>query len=97
MVFPSKRDGDEIVSIQILPEISEVTARIGHEPSEEELDGFFKKLVREYNETLPQYKRIRGVFVRRTPFVATTTLKIRRQDNPLTEADIIGYKAPEIG
>ncbi len=96
MVFPHKRDGEEIVAIQILPETSEVAGMLGHEPSEEELDSFFKNLVREFNETLPQYKRIRGVFVRRNPFTSTTTLKIRRQENPLTEADIIGYKAPEL-
>ncbi|MBQ4507021.1 MAG: AMP-binding protein [Firmicutes bacterium] len=97
MVFPHKRDGDEIVAIQIWPMLANVTEALGHAPSEEELDAFFKKLVREYNEKLPAYKRITGVFVRRNKFVTTTTLKIRRQDNPLTEEDIIGYKKPDLG
>ena len=33
------------------------------------------------NQSLPVYKRIKDVFVRREDFVRTTTKKIRRQDN----------------
>lgn len=57
----------------------------------EELDALFRKFIKEFNVTLPPYKRIVEVFVRRTPFVCTTTRKIRRQDNPLTAEDIINY------
>ena len=73
-----------------------VRAKIGHDPSEEELDVFFKDLVREFNQKLSVYKRIRAVFVRRQDFVRTTTRKVKRQDNPLTEETIIGYHAPEL-
>ncbi len=34
---------------------------------------------------------ISAVFVRKAPFVETTTKKIRRQDNPLSEETIIGF------
>ncbi len=92
MVFPHKKNGDEIVAIQIYPSKDNVADKLGHEPSEEELDAFFKGLVREYNTGLPAYKRISAVFVRRNNFISTTTLKIKRQDNPLNEEDIIGFK-----
>ncbi|MBR0140416.1 MAG: AMP-binding protein [Firmicutes bacterium] len=92
MVFPHKRNGDEIVAIQIYPNKDNVAEKLGHEPTEEELDAFFRELVREYNTRLSPYKRISAVFVRRNNFISTTTLKIKRQDNPLTEEDIIGFQ-----
>ena len=96
MVFAYKNEGEEYVGIQILPMMENVRAKIGHDPSEEELDVFFKDLVREFNQKLSVYKRIRAVFVRRQDFVRTTTRKVKRQDNPLTEETIIGYHAPEL-
>ncbi|MBQ3924757.1 MAG: hypothetical protein II696_04525, partial [Firmicutes bacterium] len=91
MVFPHKRNGDEIVAIQILPMKDNVAEKLGHEPTEEELQEFFTRRVREFNQQLSPYKRISAVFVRKAPFVETTTKKIRRQDNPLTEETIIGF------
>lgn len=92
MVFAHDIDGEETVAIQILPSREGVMEILGHEPGEEELDAYFRELVAEFNMKLPQYKRIRSVFVRREDFVRTTTRKIKRQDNPLTEETIIGYK-----
>ena len=40
-----------------------------------------KKVIGEVNESRPNYKRIRDVFVRKEDFTRTTTKKIRRQDN----------------
>ncbi|MBQ6582488.1 MAG: AMP-binding protein [Mogibacterium sp.] len=96
MVFAYKNEGEEYVGIQILPMMENVREKIGHDPTEEELDAFFKDLVREFNQKLSVYKRIRAVFVRRQDFVRTTTRKVKRQDNPLTEETIIGYHAPEL-
>ena len=91
MVFPYDDHGEETVGIQILPATENITEKLGHEPSEQELISYFKALVNEFNQTLAVYKRIRAVFVRKEDFVRTTTRKIRRQDNPLTIETIIGY------
>ena len=95
MVFPYKESGEESVGIQILPMMENVTIKLGHEPDEDELDAFFKDLVRTFNQKLSVFKRIRATFVRREDFVRTTTRKIKRQDNPLTKETIIGYDGPE--
>ena len=91
-----KSEGEEFVGIQILPMMENVREKLGHEPTEEELDAFFKDIVKEFNQKLAVYKRIRAVFVRRTDFVRTTTRKVKRQENPLTEEIIIGYTAPKL-
>ena len=92
MVFPYSDHGEETVGIQILPAMEAITEKLGHEPSEQELNTYFKKLVTDFNQSLAIYKRIRAVFVRKEDFVRTTTRKIRRQDNPLTAESIIGYR-----
>ena len=91
MVFPYNDHGEETVGIQILPAMENITEELGHEPSEQELNSYFKELVTDFNQSLAVFKRIRAVFVRREDFVRTTTKKIRRQDNPLTAETIIGY------
>ena len=85
MVFPYQNEGEESVGVQILPDMDAVTEALGHEPDREELQSFMKKLIRELNQGLAVYKRIRDVFVREEDFVRTTTQKIRRQDNQLKE------------
>ncbi|MBR2547628.1 MAG: AMP-binding protein [Eubacterium sp.] len=92
MVFPYNDHGEETVGIQILPAMENITEQLGCEPSEAELNEYFKKLVTDFNQNLAVYKRIRAVFVRKEDFIRTTTKKIRRQDNPLTPETIIGYK-----
>ena len=91
MVFPYNDHGEETVGIQILPAMENITEELGHEPSEQELNSYFKELVTDFNQSLAVFKRIRAVFVRKEDFVRTTTRKIRRQDNPLTAETIIGY------
>ena len=91
MVFPYNDHGEETVGIQILPAMENITEELGHEPSEQELNSYFKELVTDFNQSLAVFKRIRAVFVRKEDFVRTTTKKIRRQDNPLTPETIIGY------
>ena len=90
MVFPYNDHGEETVGIQILPAMESITEQLGHEPTEAELDSYFKALVSDFNQNLAVFKRIRAVFVRKEDFVRTTTKKIRRQDNPRTAETIIG-------
>ena len=91
MVFAHRKANEEIVAIQILPEMNNVREILGKDPTEDELEQFFTKRVKEFNQELAPYKRIAAVFVRKVPFVQTTTQKIRRQDNPLTAETIINY------
>ena len=94
MVFPYKVQDEETVGIQILPSIEHVTEQAGHEPDEQELIDYYTELVKDFNQNLSVFKRIRSTFVRKEDFVRTTTRKIKRQDNPLTEETIIGYHDP---
>ncbi len=85
MVFPYiDRTGDtpeEMVGVQIYPDMGAIKEALGTEPSYEELSERFKEIVREINQQMPVFKRIRFVHVRKEDFVRTTTLKIKRQDN----------------
>ena len=92
MVFPYHDNGEETVAIQILPVKEVVETRLGHEATEEDLDKYFTDLVKEFNQRLAPYKRIKHVFVRKQDFVRTTTRKIRRQDNPVTAETVIRYE-----
>ena len=92
MVFPYDDNGEETVAIQILPVKEVVETRLGHEASEEDLDKYFTDLVKEFNQKLSPYKRIKHVFVRKQDFVRTTTRKIRRQDNPVSAETVIGFE-----
>ena len=95
MVFPYKKDGEESVGIQILPSMENVAEKLGHDPeNEEELVQLFKEVVRDFNQNLSIYKRIRAVFVRREDFVRTTPRKLKRDQNPLTRETIVGYEGP---
>lgn len=87
MVFPyRKKDGpspEEIVGVQILPDMDQIREKLGHEPEWTEVEALIEEAVKNINETWPQYKRIRFIHVRKEDFVRTTTRKIRRQDNQL--------------
>lgn len=95
MVFPYRIQDEETVGIQILPAMENVTEKVGHELDEQGLIDYYTELVKEYNQKLSVFKRIRSTFVRREDFVRTTTRKIKRQDNPLTSETIMGYEEPE--
>ena len=41
----------------------------------------FKEEVHKINMTLPDYKRIRNIMLRKEDFIRTTTKKIKRQEN----------------
>lgn len=82
MVFPWKEEGEEVVAVQILPNMEKVSEALGKEnPENDEIQKFFEELIRELNPGLAPYKRIRRTFVREEDFQRTTTRKIRRQDN----------------
>lgn len=85
MVFPYDNDGEEIVGVQILPNMEAVQEKFGYEPSKAELKDLFKSEIQELNQGMAVYKRIRAVFIRDEEFVKTTTGKIKRHENPVPE------------
>ncbi len=90
MVFPYNDNGEELVGIQILPQKEELREKFERELSEEELGDFMTELIKEKNQELAVYKRIRKVFVRKEDFVRTTTRKIKRQDNMYVDERVRG-------
>lgn len=85
MVFPYDNDGDEVVGVQILPNMEYVQSELGYTLDYEELKALYKKVIQELNQGMAVYKRIRAVFVRKEDFVRTTTLKIKRHENPVPQ------------
>ncbi len=89
MVFPYKVDGEETVAVQILPDMEHVREKLGmgddagiaEDPPFETIQEMMQELIKDINQGLAVYKRIRSVFVRREDFVRTTTRKIKRQEN----------------
>lgn len=49
--------------------------------TDEEIHNVLAKKVKEINQTMPQYKAIRGIILTEEPLIKTTTNKIKRQEN----------------
>ncbi len=81
MIYPSHRDGSEIVAVQIVPNMENIMSDLGKEPAPEELQKLMKDIIGDINETMSSYKRIRSIVIRKEDFVRTTTKKIIRNDN----------------
>jgi long-chain acyl-CoA synthetase len=80
MIYGSedKVHGGRAVSVQIIPDYDVIKDERG-DLSEDEALALMKEIVKEFNDTIPGYKRIKVVDIRRTPFVRTPTKKIMRQ------------------
>ena len=77
-----EEDGrDMIVAAQILPDEEYIRENISENMTEEEMFDMFKEEVHRINMTLPDYKRIRNIMLRKEDFIRTTTKKIKRQEN----------------
>lgn len=83
MVYGKEEDGgrDYIVAVQILPDMEYIKEHMGEDVSEEEVFEMFREEIYQINKSLPDYKRIRNIIVRKEDFVRTTTKKIKRQAN----------------
>lgn len=72
-------EGEDIISVEILPSMEDVKRKLKTEvPSDEEIHSAVKEAVRAVNKTLPGYKRIRKVTIRKEEFNKTSTHKIKR-------------------
>lgn len=69
---------DIIIKATIFPEMEEVTAKLGEDPSEDAITELLKEVVSETNEKLPNYKKIKKVELRMTEFEKNTSKKIKR-------------------
>ncbi|MDD6799946.1 MAG: AMP-binding protein, partial [Firmicutes bacterium] len=78
-----EEDGDDLVVKAIIyPNYEEAEKLISADPDTQEYKDALKKLfyerINEINLTLPPYKRIRRIFIRKNEFDRTTTKKIKR-------------------
>lgn len=72
-------EGDDIISVEILPSMEDVKKKVRSEsPGDDEIHSAVKEAVRAVNKTLPGYKRIRKVTIRKEEFDKTSTHKIKR-------------------
>ena len=71
--------GDDIISVEILPSMEDIKKKLRKEIlTDDEIHSAVKEAVRAVNKTLPGYKRIRKVTIRKEEFNKTSTHKIKR-------------------
>jgi len=80
MVFelPSERNDDTIIAVVVIPNYEEVDERLGAGASDEAIGKLLWQEVDKINATLPIFKKIRKIYLRKEPFDATTSKKIKR-------------------
>ena len=72
-------EGDDIISVEVLPDTENIKKKIHKNIlSDDEIHSAVKEAVRNVNKTLPAYKRIRKVNIRKEEFNKTSTHKIKR-------------------
>jgi long-chain acyl-CoA synthetase len=69
------------VSVQIRPAYDVIYEEFGNNFDDDSIYTLIKKAIGEINESLPIYKRIRNISVRKDEFIKTTTKKIKRYQN----------------
>lgn len=70
-------EGDLVVVAHIVPDREEIEEKFGN-ISDEELQKIFKKIIRDTNDMMPSYKRVKKFVIRKEEFEKTSTKKIRR-------------------
>ncbi len=81
MVYGLLSGNEDIVAVQVLPDLENIEEVLGHKPDEDEIYKHVKNAVNEANMTMTSYKRVKQVVIRKEDFIRTTTKKIKRQDN----------------
>ncbi|MBQ4270656.1 MAG: AMP-binding protein, partial [Clostridiales bacterium] len=72
-----KKD-DIVIVATIFPDMDEVTAKLGENPSDEDIEKLLKEVTDEVNLKLTNYKKIKKVVLRKTEFEKNTSKKIKR-------------------
>ncbi|MDR3364386.1 MAG: AMP-binding protein [Clostridiales Family XIII bacterium] len=80
MVFelPSELNNDTIIAVCALPNADEVEGRLGKGATDDAIGKLMWAEVDKVNAGLPIFKKIRKVYLRKEPFDATTSKKIKR-------------------
>ena len=58
--------------------MEQVTAKLGEDPSDADIEALLKTVADEVNEKLTNYKKIKRVVLRKTEFEKNTSKKIKR-------------------
>jgi len=69
---------DTIIAVITIPNQEEITERLGADASDEAIGKLLWEEVDKVNADLPIFKKIRKVYLRKEPFEATTSKKIKR-------------------
>jgi long-chain acyl-CoA synthetase len=78
IVVSDNSTGRVSVKAKIFPNIDFIKARLGHYPSNEELESTVKGIVEEVNSKIPSYKHIKRIEILTEGLEKTTTRKIKR-------------------
>ena len=80
MVFEAESDvgDDTIIAVIVIPNEEEVKERLGENASDEAIGKLLWEEVDKVNADLPIFKKVRRVYLRKEPFEATTSKKIKR-------------------
>ena len=92
LVMGKERGGDTIIAAQIVPNYSEVEAKLGKDYTQEQLVELIKDEITKVNNMVQGYKHILSFSIRLRPFAKTTTHKIQRfkDENISEEGNIQG-------
>ena len=92
LVMGKERGGDTIIAAQIVPNYSEVEAKLGKDYTQEQLVELIKDEITKVNNMVQGYKHILSFSIRLRPFTKTTTHKIQRfkDENISEEGNIKG-------
>ncbi|MBQ2747764.1 MAG: AMP-binding protein [Firmicutes bacterium] len=74
-----EKSGDTVVKAEIYPDYAQIKEDVG-ELEDIELERFIKKIVEEVNDSMPGYKRVMRIGIRRTEFIKNSSRKIRRNE-----------------
>ena len=79
-------EGDLIVVAHIVPDREELSEKFG-DISDEELQKIFKKIIRDTNDMMTSYKRVKKFVIRKDEFEKTSTRKIKRMSSATENED----------
>lgn len=74
-----EKTGDTVVKAQIYPNYEKLREDLG-ELTDTDIEKFFKKLVEDVNDTMPGYKRVARIGIRRSEFIKNSSRKIKRNE-----------------
>lgn len=78
------KKGEVQIHAQILPDVEEISLKMGREPTEKELQSLIRGAVERINERVPAFKHIKSFTIRKDDFERTTAQKIKRTTNKTT-------------